>query len=140
MVFLISISLLVILSGCAQPADAGNPPIPAPPATPAPPTSGEPNIILITSSGFFPSTITITQGETITFRNTDTNPHWPASAVHPTHNAYPEGGGCLGSAFDACRGLSNGEEFSFTFNHVGEWKYHDHLAPHLFGTIIVQEG
>ena len=92
----------------------------------------------ITSSGFSPSTLTVAQGTTVTFVNMDSAEHWPASASHPTHTVYPTEGGCIGSTFDACEGLAQGESFEFTFDEVGEWKYHDHKNPSNFGTIIVE--
>ena len=98
----------------------------------------EMHTIEITSSGFSPSSLTIKQGDTVAFVNKDSAPHWTASAFHPTHSAYPESGGCIGSTFDACKGLSQGESWSFTFNEVGEWKYHDHLSSGDTGTIIVE--
>ncbi len=96
------------------------------------------NTIEITASGFNPSTLTINAGETVTWINNGVIPSWPASAVHPTHKSYPETGGCIGSKFDACKNLKQGEAYSFTFNQKGTWKYHDHLDPGSTGTIIVQ--
>src|SRR3989338_5290692 len=96
------------------------------------------NIVEITSEGFNPSTLTIESGETVTWVNKGTSQPWPASAVHPSHNIYPESGGCIGSKFDACRGLKQGETYSFTFNQKGAWKYHDHLSAGSTGTIIVE--
>jgi|SRR3989344_4085445 len=96
------------------------------------------NTIEITSSGFNPKELTIKQGDTVTWINKDTIGHWPASAVHPTHTVYPESGGCIGSKFDACKGLVQGESWIFTFNEKGSWNYHDHLVTGLFGKIIVE--
>jgi Raf kinase inhibitor-like YbhB/YbcL family protein len=92
----------------------------------------------ITSSGFNPSSLTIKTGDTVVFQNNDTELHWPASAVHPTHTVYPESGGCIGSKFDACAGLAQSETFTFTFNQKGTWNYHDHLNPGLTGTVVVE--
>lgn len=99
-------------------------------------------IVEITASGFSPSILEIRSGETVAWVNKDAAQHWPASAPHPVHNAYPETGGCIGSKFDACRGLNQGDVFSFTFNQSGNWKYHDHLNPvaPFFGSIIVTNG
>src|SRR3972149_5818942 len=69
-------------------------------------------VVEITATGFIPSSLTIKAGETVTFVNKDTKAHWPASAMHPTHLLYPESGGCIGSKFDACRGLNQDENFS----------------------------
>ena len=100
------------------------------------------NTIEITSSGFSPRSLTISQGELVTFINKGSDSSWPASAAHPTHLVYPEKTGkCAligGSDFDACRGLKQRESYSFTFNEKGSWKYHDHLNPKLFGEIIVE--
>jgi plastocyanin len=94
--------------------------------------------VSITSSGFSPQSLAINAGDTVNFVNNDSATHWPASDVHPTHGAYPEPGGCLGSKFDACKGLAQGETFSFVFNQKGNWAYHDHLHPALTGTITVK--
>ena len=98
----------------------------------------ESNEVNITSSGFSPQNIKIKAGESVTFINKDTTEHWPASGMHPTHTHYPEEGGCIGSTFDACEGLKQGERYSFTFHHKGEWNYHDHLNSGFTGTIIVE--
>ena len=96
------------------------------------------NTVEMSSTGFSPNSLTVKAGDTVTFVNKDTNQHWPASAVHPTHTVYPESGGCIGSKFDACKGLAEGESWSFVFNEEGTWKYHDHLSSSLTGTIAVE--
>lgn len=102
------------------------------------PSVNNDNTIEITASGFNPSTLTINAGETVTWINKNPFQAWPASAVHPTHKNYPETGGCIGSKFDACKNLKQGEAYSFIFNQIGTWKYHDHLSPGNTGTIIVE--
>ncbi len=106
--------------------------------TSSPEGSTSENIITITSSGFSPSTLTVAQGTTVTFVNEDSSAHRPASNPHPSHTGYPEEGTCSGSAFDSCTNLAEGESWSFTFNQIGEWGYHDHLNSGLSGTIIVE--
>jgi plastocyanin len=102
------------------------------------------NVIEMTSSGFTPATLTISKGDTVTWVNKDTETHWPASASHPTHTVYPGSGieKCGTSEestiFDACKGIVPGGSYSFTFNEVGTWGYHDHLNPNLHGKIAVQ--
>ncbi|MEK6897300.1 MAG: hypothetical protein AABW93_02100 [Nanoarchaeota archaeon] len=102
-------------------------------------------VIEITSSGLIPATIEISKGDTVTWVNKDVEKHWPASAIHPTHRVYPGsdiekcGTGEEKSIFDSCRGLATGESWSFTFNEVGSWSYHDHLVNGLFGKVIVLE-
>lgn len=92
-------------------------------------------IIDITSQGFSPSSLTINVGDTVMWNNEDNQDHWPASAVHPTHTVYP--GSSLCEGFDSCS-ISSGGSWSFTFNEVGEWGYHDHLSPGKTGKIIVE--
>jgi plastocyanin len=112
------------------------------PSVNLPETTG--NVIEMTSSGFSPKTLNISKGDTVTWINKDTTPHWPASAMHPTHTVYPGsniekcGTSEQGNIFDACRGLAQGESYSFTFNEVGSWGYHDHLNSNLFGKIVVK--
>ncbi len=125
--------LLFLLSGCGQksadqPADELVSGI----------SANNGNIVEITSEGFNPHALTIRSGETVTWVNIGLLSPWPASAVHPSHKVYPESGGCIGSKFDACKGLKQGESYSFTFNQKGAWKYHDHLSPGDTGTIIVE--
>ena len=108
-----------------------------------PDNSKESNTITITSSGFSPSTLNVNIGDRVTFTNLGSSQSWPASNIHPTHTVYPGSGisKCDGAEesniFDACRGLRQGESYSFTFNEAGSWKYHDHLNPGSGGTIIV---
>ncbi len=121
-----------IVIGCAQYEGKQS-------ATTAPQEETTPgNTIEISPSGFSPQTLTITIGKTVTFVNKDSIEHWPASGIHPTHALYPESGGCIGSKFDACKGLVPGETFKFTFNENGSWSYHDHLNPSTKGTIVVE--
>lgn len=96
-------------------------------------------IISFNGATFEPGILTIKAGETVTFRNDSAGQVWPASAMHPTHKVYPAAGGCIGSAFDACKGLMPGESWSFKFDEAGSWKYHDHLNPKNFGTVVVAE-
>lgn len=99
----------------------------------------EEKIITYTDTGYSPSSIQIKQGGTIIFKNESSQSMWPASSMHPTHKDYPTTGGCLGSTFDACKGVQPGDSWSFKFDIAGNWKYHDHLSPKSFGIIIVQQ-
>lgn len=86
--------------------------------------------VSITSSGFVPATVTVKAGQAVTWKNTATSTHWPASNPHPEHTGL--------SGFDALRGLSAGETYSYTFARAGTFPYHDHLNPLLTGTVIVE--
>lgn len=99
----------------------------------------EEKIITYTDTGYSPSSLQIKAGDTVVFKNKSSQSMWPASSMHPTHKDYPTTGGCLGSTFDACKGVQPGENWSFKFDVSGNWKYHDHLSPKNFGSIIVQQ-
>lgn len=133
-IIIISLGIILLLAtGCSnQNNDVIQPPVNKDN------TINQDNTIEITASGFNPGTLTINAGETVTWINKGSSQAWPASAVHPTHKSYPETGGCLGSKFDACKRLKQGETYSFTFNQKGTWSYHDHLNSGSIGTIIVQ--
>lgn len=94
--------------------------------------------IEIAAAEFFPSSLRVSVGQEVTFVNKDTQTHWPASNPHPVHTAYPQGGGCISSAFDACKALAQNEKWKFVFTQAGTWDFHDHLNPSLTGTVIVE--
>lgn len=94
--------------------------------------------ISIANGGFEPSKIEAEKGMIVRWFNRSNRESWPASAVHPTHNAYPQKGGCIGSAFDACHGIQPGEAYEFVFEESGTWGYHDHLNPSAQGVVIVK--
>jgi plastocyanin len=113
-----------------------------PNSTTATPTSEV--IIKITANGFEPKEVEISKGTKVTWINEQSNLSWPASDVHPTHEVYPGssikkcGTPEQDKIFDACRGLNKREKWSFVFNEVGEWHYHDHLNPSWTGKIVVK--
>lgn len=88
-------------------------------------------VITLTKDGFKPSELTIKKGTTIMFKNTTGNLYWPASNLHPSHLIYPE--------FDPQTPVAPTDTWSYTFEKVGEWKFHDHLSPYFTGTITVTE-
>jgi len=101
------------------------------------------HIVEITLEGFVPKTLEIKKGDKVTWVNKLITEVWPASAFHPTHTNYP-GSSTIkcGTAeekdtFDACRGFGKGESYSFVFNEVGSWAYHNHLQPSKDGKIVV---
>jgi plastocyanin len=100
--------------------------------------SSQSSVVTYTDTGYAPATLQIKKGETVVFKNQSSQSMWIASAFHPTHTAYPTTGGCLGSTFDACKGVQPNENWSFKFDISGTWKYHNHLSPGDIGTIIVQ--
>lgn len=98
-----------------------------------------------TKDGFSPSTITVKKGTEVSFSNESGKDFWPASAMHPTHTVYPGssitkcGTADASKIFDTCTGVKSGGSWSFVFNEVGSWKYHNHLNASHFGTVIVTE-
>ena len=160
--------LIVAVSGCTQTAgptdivdDIGNQgeigPGDTPNEVPAPgdDTMVDPNAretgtertpqtytIEMTASGFVPSEITIVQGDTVTWTHVDGAASWPATAQHPFHTLYPGSGitrcGTGADIFDACAPIGPGQTWSFTFNEVGEWAYHNHIRLGIFGRVIVE--
>ncbi|MBI5400852.1 MAG: hypothetical protein HZB12_01930 [Candidatus Yonathbacteria bacterium] len=88
--------------------------------------------VMYTPQGFSPKTITIKRGDMVVFENKTGKSASIASNEHPTHLLYPE--------FDQYKTDQRGKtEFSFTFEKVGTWKYHDHLNANVGGTVIVVE-
>src|SRR3989344_4424364 len=88
-------------------------------------------VVINENGNFSPSEAKIKKGGTVTWVNKGQNPVWPASNPHPIHTDYP--------GFDASRGLANGESYSFTFDKVGSWGYHNHLNPGMRGEVKVVE-
>ncbi len=113
------------------------------PATVAPEATGK-NIVVLTNTSYSPNSLTIAKGTTVVFKNESNTQMWTASAMHPSHTAYS--GTALSdhcpdvnnASFDACRGYEPGESWSFTFNKVGTWKYHNHMNPSAWGSVTVQ--
>src|SRR3989344_4244411 len=93
-------------------------------------------------SSFSPSSVTIKKGGTVAWNNESTSEMWVASAQHPNHTMYsgtsrtahcPD---TSKTAFDQCAG---GNNYTFQFDKVGTWKYHDHLNASVFGSVTVVE-
>lgn len=100
--------------------------------------------IIYSNNAFEPSTLVIKKGDKVTFYNISGDFVWPASALHPTHKNYPGSGieKCgtaeQGKIFDACHKIPPGEDWSFVFNEVGSWAYHNHLQASENGVVIVE--
>jgi plastocyanin len=84
-----------------------------------------------TDQGYEPNHLVVKKGDTVNFVNQTDGFFWPASNLHPSHLIYSE--------FDPKQPIAVGETWSFTFDQVGEWQFHDHLAPYFTGTITVEE-
>ncbi len=88
-------------------------------------------IIRMTANGFEPKELTVTKGDEVLFINNDDTNRWPASNFHPSHTLYPE--------FDSMEGVKPGESWKMKFEKAGIWRMHDHLIPHMTGTITVED-
>lgn len=100
------------------------------PQTPTSTSTKENLVVNYTDSGFSPKTITIKKGQTVTFVNQSSSDMWVASNPHPVHTDYP--------GFDEKASVGNGGSWSFTFNKVGQWGYHNHKNPSSGGTVVVE--
>ena len=102
------------------------------------PRVSDKNVVSYTDSGFSPNILTIKKGDVVTFTNTASDAMRVASNPHPIHNGYPTTGGCVSSTFDSCSDISPGQTWTFKFDIVGKWGFHNHLNPSEGGTIVVQ--
>ncbi len=93
--------------------------------------NGEVDITYTSSKGFYPEKIVVKKGTKVNFRNQDDKDFWPASDFYPTNSNYPE--------LNSNKKVSSGEIWSFVFNDLGQWGYHDNLNPINKGVVTVTE-
>lgn len=79
---------------------------------------------------FTPSIVTIKKDTVVKFINQGSDQMWIASSPHPQHTDLP--------GFDQLKGVGKGESYEYTFTKVGTWKYHNHLKPTAFGSVVVE--
>jgi plastocyanin len=77
--------------------------------------------VTITTLGFVPASVTITEGDTVTWTNTDT----------ATHQVVEKKAGLSSPV------LSTGQSYSFVFKKAGNFSYQDALDKKLRGTVVV---
>ncbi|MBI2196911.1 cupredoxin domain-containing protein [Candidatus Daviesbacteria bacterium] len=103
------------------------------PANSTPATSSasenQQDTIVLTADGFSPATLTVKTGTKVILSNQSGIDATVNSSPHPTHTDYPPLN--LGS-------LPVGGTVSMTFDKPGTYKYHNHLKPSQFGTIVVE--
>lgn len=90
-----------------------------------------PVVVTITDEGYNPTRLDIKKDQVVQFVNSSSGDRWPASAIHPSHQVYPE--------FDPKEPVPAGETWSFKFDKVGSWRFHDHLLPQLTGVVNITE-
>jgi len=88
-------------------------------------------VIKMTENGFEPREVKVDTNTIINFANRDTIDRWPASNIHPTHEIYSE--------LDSKKPIPPGEFWIFRSTKAGTWKIHDHLSPHIRGTLTVTQ-
>ncbi len=86
-------------------------------------------VITFTNEGFSPKQIEIKAGQSVRFINNSSLGMWVASNPHPTHEIYSE--------LNEGKTVGRGGYYDFTFNKVGSWGYHNHVAPSKGGVVIV---
>lgn len=113
---------LVLLAALSSAAARAQPPA-APAAAVSPAAQAEaPGVVIARDFMFAPVTLTITAGSTVTWKNTDDEPHTVVS----------DAGLFRSSALDT------NESFSFRFDKPGTYRYACSIHPRMVGTIVVQ--
>ncbi|HEY4484439.1 MAG TPA: hypothetical protein VI978_01815 [Candidatus Paceibacterota bacterium] len=134
-IVVIFVTLLFFLGSKTSKAPISSPATSPTPTPEAQTTQSIPNTFLvqITDEGLSVKELNVKVGDTVTFKNLDSAPHWPAAGPHPTHQICP--------GFDALKGLSQNESYSFKFTEAKTCPFHDHLnvTDKYFGKIIVSE-
>ncbi len=87
------------------------------------------NEVTATSNNFNPPTIIVSKGTTVTWKVTNGTVQ-VASDPHPSHTGLP--------GFESGE-LKAGDSYSFTFDKIGSFGYHNHLNPSAIGTVNVRE-
>ena len=86
--------------------------------------------IIYSDHGYTPRTVRVTPGTKVIFENQSSSAFWPVSDPHPVHTDL--------SGFDAKEPLASGKTYSYIFEKVGTWNFHDHLRPNNRGSVIVE--
>ncbi len=85
--------------------------------------------VTLAVDGFSPKDLTIKIGTKVLWTNKTGSAATVDSSPHPSHTDYPPLN--LGN-------FADGETLSLIFDKAGTYKYHNHLNPSQFGTIVVQ--
>jgi len=89
--------------------------------------TGSEALVTIVNYGFYPSTLTISKGTTVTWVNMDLVQHTVTSGSEQA----PTG------LFDSHE-LNHTQSFSYTFNAAGTYTYYCDIHPSMTGTIVVK--
>lgn len=99
---------------------------PTPPKVTAPVTAE----VDMNEDGFNPATIKVKAGTVVIWKSTDSESHRVVSNPHPTHGDLP--------GLDSKSNIGPDDTYSYTFDKVGTYKYHDELDPTRNGTVVVE--
>lgn len=86
-------------------------------------------VVDVRDGGNAPASITVSNGQKLTWVNLRTGLVRVASNPHPAHTALP--------GFES-GDLVLGQEYTYTFTQSGNWGYHNHWDPSQIGTVQVQ--
>jgi plastocyanin len=86
-------------------------------------------VVRYTNTGYEPKELTVPVGTMVQFINESDTVMWVASNEHPGHSDLP--------TFDQFGLYPNGSSYTYTFDKVGAWEFHDHLNPEREGVIVV---
>jgi len=115
---LIPLAIVIFLAGCGKNGygsdNSTNPP---------PPGNTPPNTVVIANFAFSPSSITVSVGDTVTWRNDD----------NVGHTVTSDSGSELASTL-----LGSGQTYRHVFMTAGTYPYHCTVHTSMRGTVIVQ--
>ena len=81
-----------------------------------------PGAVRVSDNAFFPTELVVPVGTTVTWTNSDDEPH----------TATQDGGGFQSNKLD------KGEDYSFIFDTAGTYEYHCEFHPKMHGTVVVK--
>lgn len=110
---------LLLLAGCGKNGYGGNS------GTNPPPPGNTPNLVTIVNFSFSPQAITVSAGDTLTWRNDD----------NVGHTVTSDTGSELNSPV-----LSHGQTYQHIFSASGSYPYHCSIHTNMTGTVTVPQG
>jgi plastocyanin len=112
----LAVTVLILIAACSGSSSSYS--------TTTSPTSGTggTGAVTITAVTYSPNSLTVSQGSTVTWTNSDVGPHTVTSD-----------GGLFNSG-----SIAPGGKYSYTFPSTGTFPYHCTIHPNMVGTIVVQ--
>jgi len=131
-IILVVIGIIAINSSSQSPSPTPTPAVTdtgAPVSVVQSPAATAVHTVTYTDGGFSPASVTIANGESVTWVNNSTGRMWVASNPHPTHTDLP--------GFDEKAFVDPGGSWTYTFMVTGTHGYHNHANPSQMGIIVV---